>query len=93
MVSNTRDGVDRAAANRSARMERVGIVALVLAVLASIVGAVEFTREFAWLLALPAVLLAMLAASAEEGRKFYAACALLLGWFAFAFSFALMIWG
>jgi len=90
MVSNTRDGVERAT---MARAEHVGQGALVLGALSMVCVVIPATRELAWVVALPAVAIAVAALGFGAGRKRYATAALLLGWFAFAYSFALMLWG
>lgn len=93
MVSNTGDGIEHAAVSRSARVEHVGQGALVLSAVAMVCAALPVTRELAWLPALPAVVLAVAALNIGAGRKRYATAALLLGWFAFSYSFAMMLWG
>jgi hypothetical protein len=93
MVSNTGDSAERATVSRSTRTEHVGQAALVIGGVAMLCVVVPQTREMAWVVALPAVLIAVATLGAGEGRKRFAAAALLLGWFAFAYSFALMLWG
>ena len=93
MVSNTGDEIDRAAVARRSRTEHLGQGALVLGVLALACAVLPPTTEIAWVAALPAVVLALLAISIDQGRKRYAALALLFGWLAFSFSFAMMLWG
>lgn len=90
MVSNTGGGVKRVAVSRA---EHVGQGALVLGVLSIVCVVVPTTRELAWVVALPSVVIAIAALGFGAGRKRYATAALLLGWFAFAYSFALMLWG
>ncbi len=93
MVSDTGDGVERATVSRSARAEHVGQGALIIGALSVLCVVVPSTREVAWVVALPAVAIAVVALGVGAGRKRYATAALLLGWFAFAYSFALMLWG
>jgi hypothetical protein len=93
MVSNTGDGVEHATVSRSTRTEHVGQAALVLGALSIVCVVVPSTRELAWVLALPTVALAVGALGVGLGRKRFATAALLLGWFAFAYSFAFMLWG
>ena len=90
MVSNTGDGVERATVSRA---EHVGQGALVLGALSMVCVVIPATREMAWIVALPTVGIAVVALGIGAGRKRYATAALLLGWFAFAYSFALMLWG
>ncbi len=75
------------------RAEHVGQVALGLGALSIVCVVVPASRELAWLVALPTVGLAIAALGYGVGRKRYATAALLLGWFAFAYSFAMMLWG
>ena len=93
MVSNTGSGIERAAVSRIARVEHVGQLALVIGLAA--LGCTLFaeTREMAWMPALPAVVIAVCVLGLGVGRKRYATAALMLGWFSFAYSFALMLWG
>ena len=93
MVSNTGNGIERAAVLRTARIEHLGQAALAIAVVAIGFSVFTETREMAWIPALPAVALAVCALGFAVGRKRYATAALLLGWFSFAYSFALMLWG
>jgi hypothetical protein len=93
MVSNTGDRIERSAAARVSRVEHVGQGALVLAVMAMIVALVPAVRDLAWLPAIPAVLLALSSMGSGVGRKRFSTAALLLGWFAFAYSLAMMLWG
>ena len=93
MVGNTRGGVKQAAPTPASRGEHVGQAALVLGAVAFACAVFPLTREAAWVAALPAVVLALVSLNAGRGRKRFAAAALLLGWFAFAYSFAMMIWG
>ena len=90
MVSNTGDNVERATVSRA---EHVGQAALVVGALSMVCVVVPASRELAWVVALPAVAIAVAALGFGTGRKRYATAALLLGWFAFAYSFALMLWG
>ena len=75
------------------RLERVGQGALLLGVLAIVIAVVPSVRDVAWIPAIPAVILAMCTLGLGVSRKRYAALGLLLGWFAFAYSFAMMLWG
>ena len=93
MVSNTGNGIERAAVSRIARVEHVGQAALVIGFASLICAVFEATREMAWMPALPAVVIAICALGMGVGRKRYATAALMLGWFSFAYSFALMLWG
>ena len=93
MVSNTGGGIDRARLTRAARAEHVGKAALVLGGIALVCAVVPLTCEAAWVAALPAVVIALASLNAGAGRKRFATAALLLGWFAFAYSFAMMLWG
>jgi hypothetical protein len=83
----------RAAAAREFRLEYLGILALGLSLVSVVLSIFHETRELAWLAALPAVLLAGISLGMQVSRKRYATVALLLGWFCFALSFAMMIWG
>jgi hypothetical protein len=94
MVTNTGDermGV-RATVHES-RLERVAQGSLLLGVLAIVIAAVPSVREVAWIPAIPAVILAMCTLGLGVERKRYATGGLVLGWFAFAYSFAMMLWG
>jgi hypothetical protein len=93
MVSDTGNKSERSAMARITRSEHLGQGALVLGVAALACAIVPPTVEVAWVAALPAVILALLAMSIGPGRKRYAALALLFSWFAFSFSFAMMLWG
>lgn len=93
MVSNTGNGIERAAISRIARVEHLGQAALAIALVAMAFTLFADTRELAWIPALPAVALAVCALGFAVGRKRYATAALMLGWFSFAYSFALMLWG
>ena len=93
MVSDTGNGIEQVRVSRSARVEHIGQAALVLSILALSGAALPSTRELAWIIAVPAVVLAVVSLYAGFGRKRYATAALLLGWFAFAYSFAMMLWG
>ena len=75
------------------RLERVGQAALLLGLVAMVIAFVPSVRDFAWIPAIPAVILAMCTLGLGVNRKRYAALGLLLGWFAFAYSFAMMLWG
>lgn len=94
MVTNTGD--ERMSVRptlNDSRLERVGQGALLLGVLAIVVAAVPTVREIAWIPAIPAVILAMCTLGLGIRRKRYATGGLVLGWFAFAYSFAMMLWG
>ena len=94
MVSNTGDGsVSRAATTREARLEQVSWVAVALGAVAMVITLLPETREAAWIPAVPAVILAVCSLGLGVERKRYATLGLVLGWFAFAYSFALMLWG
>jgi len=93
MVSNTGNGIERAAVSRIARVEHVGQLALVISIGALVCALMPGTREMAWMPALPAVVIAICVLGMGVGRKRYATAALMLGWFSFAYSFALMLWG
>jgi hypothetical protein len=93
MVSNTGNGIERAEMSRIARVEHVGQAALVISILALASAVFPETREMAWMPALPAVVIAVCVLGMGVGRKRYATAALMLGWFSFAYSFALMLWG
>ena len=75
------------------RLERVGQLALLLGLAAMVVAAVPTVRDVAWIPAIPAVILAMCTLGLGVGRKRFAVLGLVLGWFAFAYSFAMMLWG
>ena len=94
MVTNTGD--DRMATRptlHESRLERVGQGALMLGVIAIAIALVPTVREAAWIPAIPAVILAMCTLGLGVERKRYATLGLVLGWFAFAYSFAMMLWG
>jgi hypothetical protein len=108
MVSEMRDGglrsrtTGRAAGQGSSStgatgqesgLQAVGIGALVFAVAAMVLAFVPGFSQSAWIPALAAIALALFALGMHVGRKLYAGVGLILGWFAFAFSFALMLWG
>ncbi len=93
MVTNTGDGVERATVSRTARVEHMGQGALILGAVSMLCVVVPSTREMAWVVAVPTVLIAVVALGVGAGRKRFATAALLLGWFAFSYSFALMLWG
>jgi len=93
MVSDTGNGIERAAVSRTARIELVGQASLIVGFVALAATLFEQTREMAWIPALPAILLAIAALNIGDCRKRYATAGLMLGWFAFAYSFALMLWG
>lgn len=75
------------------RVERVGQGALVLGFIAIVIAVVPSVRDLAWIPAIPAVILAMCSLGLGVERKRYATLGLVLGWFAFAYSFAMMLWG
>ena len=75
------------------RLERIGQVALLLGVVAIAIALLPIVREVAWIPAIPAVILAMCTLGLGVERKRYATLGLVLGWFAFAYSFAMMLWG
>ena len=75
------------------RLERVGQGSLLLGALAIVIAAFPTVREVAWIPAIPAVILAICTLGLGVGRKRYATLGLVLGWFAFAYSFAMMLWG
>lgn len=94
MVTNTGD--DRVAVRaplHESRLERVGQGAVLLGVIAIAIAIVPALRELAWIPAIPAVILAMCSLGLGVQRKWYATLGLVLGWFAFAYSFAMMLWG
>ena len=94
MVTNTGDermGV-RPTLHES-RLERVGQGAMLLGVIAIALAIVPTVRDVAWIPAIPAVILAMCTLGLGVERKRYAIVGLVLGWFAFAYSFAMMLWG
>lgn len=94
MVTNTGD--DRVApmpALHDSRLERVGRGALLLGLISVVIAVVPSVRELAWIPAIPAVILAMCSLGLGVERKRYATLGLMLGWFAFAYSFAMMLWG
>ena len=93
MVTHTRDGIEHATVSRGARVEHLGQVAVVIGMVALVCAVIPITCELAWLAAVPAVVLAIIALNAGAGRKRYSTAALLLGWFAFSYSFAMMLWG
>ena len=93
MVTSTGSGVERAELSRISFVEHVGQVALIIGVASLVCTVFERTCEMAWMPALIAVVIAVFALRAGVGRKRYATAALMLGWFSFAYSFALMIWG
>lgn len=75
------------------RLERVGRGALLLGLISVVIAVVPSVRELAWIPAIPAVILAMCSLGLGVERKRYATLGLMLGWFAFAYSFAMMLWG
>ena len=94
MLTNTGD--DRVAhvpALHESRLERVGQGSLLLGAMALVIALVPNARDFAWIPAVPAVILAMCTLGLGVERKRYATLGLMLGWFAFAYSFAMMLWG
>ena len=93
MVTNAGSSIKRAATSRIARVEHLGQVALVIAIGSLLCTVFEATREMAWMPALPAIVIAICILGMSVGRKRYATAALMLGWFSFAYSFALMLWG
>ena len=68
-------------------------MALVIGLVALVCAVIPITCELAWLAAVPTVVLALIALNSSAGRKRYSTAALLLGWFAFSYSFAMMLWG
>jgi hypothetical protein len=94
MVSSTGDdGMGRATDVRESRLEHVGQGSLILGISAMIIAAIPGVREAAWIPAVPAVILAMSTLGLGVQRKRYAVLGLVVGWFAFAYSFAMMLWG
>jgi hypothetical protein len=94
MVSDTQDGIRiRHAAQREVRLERLAQGAAVLGLLALVLAAMPNLRLLAWVPALIAVLIAVSAFGLGVERRRYAALAVAFGWFAFSYSFALMLWG
>jgi len=75
------------------RLERVGQAALLLGLIAIVIALVPTVRELAWIPAIPAVVLAMCTLGLGVERKRFATVGFVLGWFAFAYSFAMMLWG
>ena len=94
MVSDTQDARrHRHAVLREVRLERLAQVAAAVGVVSILLAAVPDARLLAWVPALVAVLGAGCAIGLGVGQRRYAALAIILGWFAFSYSFALMLWG
>lgn len=94
MVSDTQEGRrSRHAMQRELLLERLAQGAAVLGVVALVLAAVPDISLFAWVPALVAVLIAISVLGFGVERRRYAALAVAFGWFAFSYSFALMLWG
>jgi hypothetical protein len=94
MVSDTQDARrHRHAVVREVRLERLAQVAAVVGVVSILLAALPDARLMAWVPALVAVFVAGSAVALGLGQRRYAALAIVLGWFAFSYSFALMLWG
>lgn len=73
--------------------EVVAGCALVLGVVAIVAAAFPVSCRLAWIPAVVAVIAGFGVLEVGLRRKRYALAAILLGWVAFSYSFALMMWG
>ncbi len=90
MATSTSERVEPA---RRTGREVVALCSLVLGVIAIAAAVIPASCEMAWIPAAVAVALGFGVLELGLRRKRYALLGILLGWFAFSYSFALMVWG
>ncbi len=94
MVTDTGErGARRATDARESRLDTVALCALGFAVLSVVSLVVPALRGVSWLAAAPAVVFSFVVLGMGVRRKSVTMAALMIGWFTFSYSIAMLLWG
>ncbi len=90
---NTHERDERALVLRQSRLEVLALTSLLFGAVALALSLFTASRDFAWIVAIVCIALSTLSLALHVTRTGVAATAMMLGGFAFAFSFAMVTWG